>query len=406
MTQFPLGLPSLHFSPLRYRPHGVGDWSGHIPFACDLIASLRPSVFVELGTHFGESYFAFCQAIAENSTNTKAYAVDTWQGDVHTGAYGDDVFREVDEHNRDLYSGFSRLMRMRFDEAAATFETGSIDLLHIDGVHTYEAVRHDFDTWWPKVRPGGIVLLHDSSVRQADFGVWKLLEELRQSTPTTEFFHSNGLGVVSNPGEMPEKGLLTLLFGDQATLQAIRRYYEICADHLEHKFWSARQQRPADQDITAQLFWRSEGDAFTEQASVRAAHTITAERSRIALTIPQLGAPPAELHLKLSHERAFIELHTITVLDARSDVLWKMQAAPHIGELRRRGLHAMATEDSGGVLVLDAPAGASFVVPMPTYLHRILQSGGKVIVEMSGLDPWCFASKMYSAGWKLGPCFV
>src|SRR5437660_2016929 len=94
-----LDRPSLHFRPRRYRPHGVGYWSGHIPFACDLIATLRPAVFVELGTHTGESYFAFCQAIAENNVPCQAFAVDTWHGDRHTGAYDDEVFDEVDAYN-------------------------------------------------------------------------------------------------------------------------------------------------------------------------------------------------------------------------------------------------------------------------------------------------------------------
>ncbi len=282
-----LSLPSLHFSPRRYRPHGVGNWSGHIPFACDLVASLRPSVFVELGTHLGESYFAFCQAIVESGTTAKAYAVDTWEGDVHTGRYGDEVFREVDEYNRELYSGFSRLMRMSFDDAARDFENDSIDLLHIDGLHTYDAVRHDFDLWLPKVKPGGIVLLHDSSVRQGDFGVWKLLDEVRESLPTAEFLHSNGLGIIQKPGTGGEDRVLSMLFGDDTRMQELRRYYEVCADHLEYRFWLEQQKRPGDRDITTQLYWRSEGEGFTEAASVHVAHTITRERSRVALTIPR-----------------------------------------------------------------------------------------------------------------------
>ncbi len=389
-----LTLPSLHFSPRRYRPHGVGNWSGHIPFACDLVASLRPSVFVELGTHLGESYFAFCQAILESGTPAKAYAVDTWEGDVHTGSYGDEVFREVDEYNRELYSGFSRLMRMPFDEAARHFESESIDLLHIDGLHTYEAVRHDFDTWWPKVKPGGMVLLHDSSVRQGDFGVWKLLDEVRQLFPTAEFFHSNGLGVVLKPGTAREGGVVSILFGDDTRKQELRRYYEVCADHLEYRFWWEQQNRPASWDITTQLYWRSEGDRFTESASVHIAHTITPERSRVRLAIPAVSAPLTELRIDLTGSAAFLELHGIAALDREGETLWSLGNPLRIEELTRRGLHGIPTADGSGVLVVDTPAGASFLIAVPLSAREKLQAGGQIVVEMSGLEPWSFASKL------------
>lgn len=387
-------LPSLYFSPRRYRPHGVGNWSGHIPFACDLVDSLRPSVFVELGTQLGESYFAFCQAMVESGTTAKAYAVDTWEGDLHTGRYGDDVFQEVDEYNRALYSHFSRLMRMPFDDAADHFETESIDLLHIDGLHTYEAVRHDFDTWWPKVKPGGMVLLHDSSVRQADFGVWKLLDEVRPSLATAEFFHSNGLGIIRKAGAGRENGVISMLFDDDARMQELRRYYEVCADHLEHRFWLEGQKRPADWDITTQLFWRSAGEKFTESASVHVAHTITPERSSVALTIPAVNAPVAELRIDLTRSAAFLALHAISALNRDGEKLWGLGDPLPLGQLESRGLRGIACAEGGGVLVVDAPSGASFLVAVPSPARERLQAGGQIVVEMSGLDSWSFVSKL------------
>lgn len=58
-------------------------WAGYIPFAAWLIHQIKPRVLVELGTHTGNSYQAFCQSIEEASSPTKAYIVDTWQGDEH-----------------------------------------------------------------------------------------------------------------------------------------------------------------------------------------------------------------------------------------------------------------------------------------------------------------------------------
>ena len=69
-----LVLPARTIRPRRYRPGNVASWSGHLPFAHDLIAAVRPSLIVELGTHYGESYFAMCQAVQENAISCKCYA--------------------------------------------------------------------------------------------------------------------------------------------------------------------------------------------------------------------------------------------------------------------------------------------------------------------------------------------
>jgi methyltransferase family protein len=333
--------------------------------------------------------------MTESEIDGKAYAVDTWQGDIHTGAYGNEVFDEVAAYNRSRYAEFSQLMRMLFDEAIEHFESGTIDLLHIDGIHTYEAVRHDFETWWPKVRRGGIVLLHDTFKRNTDFGVWKLLNELSQELPTAEFRHSNGLGVILKPGATPGPGLIPLLFSrEEDAFERLRRYYEICADHLEHQFWSERRRNPADWDVVTQLFWRTAGENFTEPASVRSSRTITRERSRLVLPVPRMAAPPVELRLDLADCSAFFEVHAIALLDANGQMLWQWAEARDIDQLRSRGLHAVAAPDGTGVLVLDAPTGASFLLPAPESVVRDLQSGGQLIVEATGLAPSSFISKL------------
>ncbi len=159
--------------------------------------TVRPRVFVELGTHSGASYLAFCQAAKAAQLTVKCFAVDTWQGDEHSGLYDETVFETLKAYNQEQYGKFSTLLRTRFDDAVGYFTNGSIDLLHIDGFHTYEAVRHDFEIWEPKLAPGAIVILHDTKVRERGFGVWRFWDELKGRFPwNVEFVHCHGLGVL------------------------------------------------------------------------------------------------------------------------------------------------------------------------------------------------------------------
>jgi GT2 family glycosyltransferase len=188
-----LSAPS--FNPKSLR-HPI-PWAGHIPFAYWLVKQASPKVFVELGTYIGNSYFSFCQSVKEEHLQTKCFAVDTWMGDDHCGSYGDEVFDAVKNHHDTNYSDFSRLLRMTFDEAVNSFPDKSINILHIDGLHTYEAVKHDFETWLPKMASGGIILFHDTNVHERGFGVARLWDELVKLYPySLEFIHSHGLGVL------------------------------------------------------------------------------------------------------------------------------------------------------------------------------------------------------------------
>jgi hypothetical protein len=183
-------------------------WSGHKYFAYDLVRNLKPETIVELGTHKGTSFFSFCQAIQDGHLHTKIFAVDTWRGDAQAGFYGDEVFDTVRDIQKSIYPNVgSVLVRKTFDEAVGDFADRSIDLLHIDGLHTYEAVKHDFETWLPKVKENGIILLHDMVVTRDDFGVHRLWKELKQKHATLEFPHSYGLGVVCLAADHPLVGL-------------------------------------------------------------------------------------------------------------------------------------------------------------------------------------------------------
>lgn len=177
---------------LPYTP-----WAGHRLFAYDLVRTFRPNRIVELGTHYGCSFFAFVQAVKDAGLETELIAVDTWRGDEQAGFYGEDVFERVQKTVETYYVRQNvRLMRCWFHEALPYFEDGSIDILHIDGCHHYENVCEDFESWMPKVHPEGVVLLHDIAPRTG-YGSAKFWREIRDKFGGyIEFSNDWGLGVL------------------------------------------------------------------------------------------------------------------------------------------------------------------------------------------------------------------
>lgn len=194
-------------STLFRRPQRLGKpsgWWGHVPFAGWLVEALRPRVLVELGTHHGVSYAAFCEAVRSGQLPTRCYAVDSWAGDAHAGFFDPAVYQDVKAFNDAHYAAFSELIRTDFDAAVGHFADGSIDLLHIDGFHTYEAVRHDYETWRSRLSARSVVVFHDTNVRRDDFGVHRFFAELAAEFPHFEFLHGNGLGLLAHGKDMAE----------------------------------------------------------------------------------------------------------------------------------------------------------------------------------------------------------
>jgi Methyltransferase domain len=228
-----LDLPSRRFQPHLY---GLGAWTDNLYFAYDLVAQLKPRLLVELGTDRGESYFTFCQSLAENKIGTHCFAVDTWLGDEQAGGYDETTWGEVSEHNRAHYENFSSLVRSTFDEALSRFTSESIDLLHLDGLHTEVAVRHDVAAWLPKIAPGGILLMHDVNVRTRDFGVWKVWEELQTRGRSYTFMQGTGLGVWQKPPSTKLAAPTEDLLGqNESTIAQLTRYYSDRTAELQAK---------------------------------------------------------------------------------------------------------------------------------------------------------------------------
>jgi predicted O-methyltransferase YrrM len=197
-------------------------WLEHAPFASWLISAQRPRSIVELGTHFGFSFCVFCEAVTREYTQTPCTAIDTWKGDEHAGFYNEKVFVGLRQYIQRY--PFGRLVRSTFDAAVGGFQDGSIDLLHIDGRHGYNDVRHDFLTWKPKLSDSAIVLFHDTAEKDRGFGVYRFWNDLRAEHPHFTFDHGHGLGVLAVGPNIPAS-TRPLFLADRRATELIRMAY-------------------------------------------------------------------------------------------------------------------------------------------------------------------------------------
>jgi GT2 family glycosyltransferase len=213
----------MFWTPERQAPSA---WVEHVPFAFWLVDVLRPRRIVELGTHTGVSYSAMCQAVKTLGLATSCFAIDTWKGDEHASFYGEEVYRDFAAFHDPRYGAFSQLVPSTFDNALHHFEDGSIDLLHIDGMHTYEAVRHDYESWRPTLAANAVVLFHDTDVRDRDFGVFRLWNEIATGRPHFSFLHGYGLGVLGHGQDHPDALQSLFVAGEDSHLaSAIRETF-------------------------------------------------------------------------------------------------------------------------------------------------------------------------------------
>lgn len=171
----------------------VSAWTGHFHFARWAVNRMQPTTIVDLGVDYGFSTFTF----ALDNIGT-VYGVDWFEGDPNTG------YRNSLEHVlniKDTYE-FNNVVIVKadFNELAKVWES-PIDILHIDGFHSYEAVKNDYITWAPLVRQGGLILFHDTEAYPDDVG--RFFNEI--TLPKTNFKNSAGLGVVSTDANLIEE---------------------------------------------------------------------------------------------------------------------------------------------------------------------------------------------------------
>lgn len=158
----------------------------------------------EIGTFRGGSLFIWCQLA---SRDAHVISVDL-AGSLFSGGHRRrslpffHSFRQP-RQRLDFVRGDSHAPAVRA-QVAALLGDQRLDLLFIDGDHTYEGVKKDFEDYGPLVRPGGLIAFHDIVRNDAkpEIKVWQLWQEIKQQRESVEFVDPDsraprmGIGVV------------------------------------------------------------------------------------------------------------------------------------------------------------------------------------------------------------------
>ena len=171
----------------RPRPIFTGEYIAFSPFDRIALRVLIRSIkkpflrILEIGSWVGNGS---TRVIIEEIQNKRGvlYCVDHWEGNANVDRHQRlvseyDIFATF-KANVSSYKG-SDLVKplvMSSRDAAKIVGDGSLDLVFIDGDHSYDHTASDIKLWIPKVTPGGILSGHDCEGRVNQFSrdaLWK-----------------------------------------------------------------------------------------------------------------------------------------------------------------------------------------------------------------------------------------
>lgn len=142
-----------------------------------LARNLRPRIVIEIGSFIGYSAICFAQAIEDNKqAEGKVYSIDNFLPHYNNPNLPMDIINPLElatsnveraglQHRITFLKGFS------YDLASELIpKIQYIDLLFIDGDHTYKGVLTDYNLFHFKVRKGGLIIFHD--IYPKNCGYW------------------------------------------------------------------------------------------------------------------------------------------------------------------------------------------------------------------------------------------
>jgi predicted O-methyltransferase YrrM len=157
------------FKKIDHYYHSLEGWFNMEQQYLELLdATPEGGTFVELGCYKGKSTSFIGVEIHKRKRDINFFAVDSFQGATNSTDANEikayEGISEIEEsytYNVSLIGNKIKTIVSLTDEAAQYFEDGSVDVIFVDGGHSYEVVKSDILAWLPKMKPNGIMAGHD-----------------------------------------------------------------------------------------------------------------------------------------------------------------------------------------------------------------------------------------------------
>lgn len=144
---------------------------------CLIKHRLDKGVIVEIGTHQG----LYSLQLLKQSRGTVC-CVDPWDNTSEEYIEQARMLPTPSVDRRDdhkltverlqVFGGRARILKMTSLQALGHFRDESVDLVYVDGDHSYESVLSDLTQWWRKIRSGGYLAGHDIVCPGEQKGGW------------------------------------------------------------------------------------------------------------------------------------------------------------------------------------------------------------------------------------------
>ncbi len=130
-----------------------------------LVREMKPQKVIEIGRYKGGSTLLIAAAM---NGEGEFWSIDI--GEKEARLHGDKTLHPFDEQLADACKRLALKVNVIVgDSRTIEVDTGEVDLVFIDGDHSSEGVRNDFERFGKRVRPGGAVLFDDAF----DEGIFK-----------------------------------------------------------------------------------------------------------------------------------------------------------------------------------------------------------------------------------------